>query len=130
VQPEPLTAVFTHLAHHLAVGAIEEPHLIVRHVAATRKGLPSACRRLSCWRNGQEDTFDADYGRLLDRAYTATTDRVDKPRRGKGVASPAESNPISENTSKSGKGLASPMPASWNQIVIWLRQIDGLCQAA
>jgi hypothetical protein len=28
------------------------------------------------------------------------------------------------------QGLASPMPASWNRIVPWLRQIDGLRQAA
>ena len=26
--------------------------------------------------------------------------------------------------------LASPMPASWNQIANWLKQIDGLRQAA
>jgi hypothetical protein len=26
--------------------------------------------------------------------------------------------------------LASPMPASWNQIIIWLRQVEALRQAA
>ena len=26
--------------------------------------------------------------------------------------------------------LASPMPASWNQIVAWLKQIDAVRQAA
>jgi hypothetical protein len=45
-----------------------------------------------------EDTPDAEYGLLLERAY--------------------------------GKGLASPMPASWNQIARWLKQIDGVRQAA
>ena len=28
------------------------------------------------------------------------------------------------------RGMASPTLASWNQIVSWLRQIDGLRQAA
>ena len=28
------------------------------------------------------------------------------------------------------KGVASPMPASWNQIATWLKQIDSVRQAA
>ena len=48
---------------------------------------------------GPEDTGDADYGRILERALN----------RAKG---------------------ASLMPASWNQIVPWLRQIHGLRRAA
>ena len=58
------------------------------------------------WKTGPEDidpenTFDGDYGRLLERAYE-----------------------------KSVKVLASLMPASWNQIAIWLQQVDGLRRAA
>jgi hypothetical protein len=49
-----------------------------------------------------DDTFDRDYGRMLERAH----DRICR------------------------NGLASPMPASWNQIASWLQQIDRLRCAA
>lgn len=47
-----------------------------------------------------------------------------------GVVSAARADRIRPVTRADGAGLqdgvASPMPASWNQIVAWLRQIDGL----
>lgn len=52
-----------------------------------------------------EDTFDADYGQVLERVYN----------------SPAANR---------GKGLASPISASWNQLRGWLRAVDGLRRAA
>ena len=45
---------------------------------------------------GPEDTFDGDYGRLLERAQN------------------------------SGKGLASLSTPSWNQIMAWLREMAEL----
>lgn len=47
------------------------------------------------------DTFDADCARLLARAQQ-----------------------------RHGKWMASPMPASWNQITIWLQEIDELRRVA
>jgi len=61
----------------------------------------SADVRHRCEPVNPEDTFDGDSGRLLDRAYESSV-RV----------------------------LASPMPASWNQIETWLLQIDGLDRTA
>lgn len=51
---------------------------------------------------GLEDMFDADYGRLLERATAPFVD--------------------------SGKWGSSLPPASWNQIDKWLRQMDALRQ--
>jgi len=47
---------------------------------------------------GPKDTFDGDYGRLLDQISV--------------------------------KRVASPRPASLNQITLWLRRLDGLRSAA
>jgi hypothetical protein len=65
-------------------------------------------------RTGTEDitadeTFDGDYGRLLERAYEGR--RLAGARKGVKV-------------------LASLMPGSWNQVADWLGRVDDLRRAA
>ena len=74
---------------------------MVCEVPTWLKARESADTRRSCEPIDPEDTFDGDYGRLLDRAYQSSV-----------------------------KVLASPGDLSWNQIMGFLHQMAQLREIA
>jgi hypothetical protein len=73
-----------------------------------------------------------DRARLTDRRCSSRCSTVDHDRRAEGwLGAPvgAEPDPWGVLAKSCSQALASLMPASWNQIVPWLCQIDGLRRA-
>jgi hypothetical protein len=108
------------LAHH-----VEIPNLDPASVLAELQA------RLTDWRELLRDDTPKARG-LLKQLIVGRLDMEPQPAgfyrfRGTGSLEPLISGIVPVLVPQS---VASPMPASWNQIAIWLKQIDNLRQAA